>query len=325
MTSVLDQIAALLTGAQSILIAMHVSPDGDSAGSALGLGLALRRQGHRVRWVALDAVPQRLHFLPAVDEVVGWAEALAHPYDMAVALDCASESRLGAPPAFWRTGLPLINIDHHLGNPGFGTVNWVDSQMSSTGEMVARLFQHAAWGVTPPEALCLWTAMATDTLSFRQRNTRAPTLAMAHWLARESGLDVGEANRLIWDQRPLGEVRFLGWALTAMQVSEDQRFAWVAVPRARMAEFAIDESGVDTIVHHLLSVSTVQVAFLVREMAESGQVKISWRGKAPWNVAAVAQAFGGGGHVYAAAAVVGGALQEVTSRVLAALSGGACD
>ncbi|MCY0879807.1 MAG: bifunctional oligoribonuclease/PAP phosphatase NrnA [Firmicutes bacterium] len=322
MTRALDDITRLLGQARSVLLAMHVAPDGDSAGSALALGLALKRMGHEVRWVARDPVPERLRFLPGAQAVVQWDDALAYSYDAVVALDCASQGRLGAPPTFWSSLPPLVNIDHHLGNPGFGTINWVDSRKSSTGEMVAQLFRHAGWQVTADEALCLWTAMSTDTLSFRQRNANAATLGVAHWLVESSGLDVAEANRLIWDERPLGEVRFLGWALSAMQVSDDRRFAWVVVSRRRMEEFNIDESGVDATVYHLLSVNTVEVAFLVREMAHSDQIKISWRGKAPWNVAKVAQAFGGGGHVYAAAAVVTGKPLEVVDAVIAQLNGG---
>ncbi|MCL5116516.1 MAG: DHHA1 domain-containing protein, partial [Firmicutes bacterium] len=52
------------------------------------------------------------------------------------------------------------------------------------------------------------------------------------------------------------------------------------------------------------------------EALPSGHVKVSWRGKRPWNVANLASQFGGGGHAYAAAAQVTGTLPEVLQSVL---------
>lgn len=313
--AVLDQ----LQKAHRVLIAMHATPDGDSAGSAIALGLALRRQGLMVDWVAWDLVPERLGFLPEQDAVRTWQDIQAETYDCVVAVDCGGPGRLGAPASFWGCQLPLVNIDHHSGNPEFGTINWVDSQVSSTGEMVAALFQEAGWGVTRDEALCLYTAISTDTLSFRQVNTTLDTLATVHWLVSESGLELAEANRLIWDLRPVREVRFLGWALGQVQVSRDGRFAWLGVPRQVMDEFGVDDSAVDTVVHHFLTIDSVEVAFLIKEAAQTGQVKISWRGKRPWNVAMIAASFGGGGHRYASAAQLEGSLEEAEALVLQAL------
>lgn len=295
-------VLTALSQANRILIITHATPDGDSAGSALALGLALERQGHWVQWVAWDGVPERLRFLPGSERVRTWDEVDWHGYHAAVAVDCGHPSRLAAPEEFWIAGPPLINIDHHPGNPLFGSRNWVDGEASSTGELIVRLFQHAGWTPTQAEALCLYTAISTDTLSFRQVNTTLKTLQAVDWLVSTADLDMAVANRAIWDSRPQGELRFLGWALGAIELSADGRFAWVAVPRATMERFGVDDSGVDTVVHHLLSIDGVDIAFLVREGEQLDRVKISWRGKSPYDVGALAQSFGGGGHRYAAAA-----------------------
>ncbi len=312
-------VMAALDRARRVLIVMHASPDGDSAGSAVALGLALRRLGRTVTWVVADQVPERLGFLPEIASVRTWSDVELDDFDTVVAVDCGAASRMGAPDALWTHcslhQIPLINIDHHSKNPQFGTINWVESQMSSTGEMVGELVREAGWGITAEEALCLYTAISTDTLSFRQVNTAPETLDTAHWLVRESGLNLAEANRQIWDSRSAGELRFLGWAFRHVRFSADGRFAWLTVPRAAMEEYAVDDAGVDTVVHHLMSVDTVEVAFMARESADGQQAKVSWRGRAPWNAAELAARFGGGGHEYAAAAVVSGPLDEVAAAV----------
>jgi phosphoesterase RecJ-like protein len=313
------RVLAQLAQSPRVLIVMHASPDGDSAGAALALGLALHELGHSVTWVAWDGVPERLAFLPHRTQVKTWPEALGGSYDCAIAVDCGSKSRLAAPDEFWVRNMPLINIDHHRGNPDFGTINWVEPEVSSTGELVTRLFQYAHWPVTEDVALCLFTAMSTDTLSFRQINSSVDTLAAVEWIVRQSNLNMGWANRLIWDTRSVGELKFLGWVLELAKFSADQRFAWAAITRRAMQRFGVDDSGVDTVVHHLLSIDGVEVAFLAKEAAQPGQVKVSWRAKPPWDASQLAAQFGGGGHVYAAAAQFEASLSKSITLVRAAL------
>ena len=319
MSSATAAVLDWLTRARRVLVIMHATPDGDSAGSALALGMALRRAGQAVDWVARDAVPERLTFLPHAREVLAWPEVSWREYDLFVAVDCGGPSRLAAPDEWWEAGAPLVNIDHHRANNGFGTVNWVEASASSTGEMIVHLFQEAGWKATDEEALCLFTAISTDTLSFRQVNTTLTTLRAVEWLIEQSGLDIGRANRLIWDSRPAGELKFVGWALSSVELSANGRFAWIGVTRRVMEEFGVDDAGVDTVVHHLLSIDGVEVAFLAKEASVPGQVKVSWRGKPPWDVSQLAQEFGGGGHSYAAAAQVTASLQQALARVKQAL------
>lgn len=317
--TVCSRILEQLTRSPRVLIVMHATPDGDSAGSGLALGLALQQLGHQVTWVAWDAVPDRLRFLPSQDAVQQWSGVIGQSYDCVVAVDCGGTSRLAAPEEFWSRKIPLINIDHHRGNPEFGTINWVQPECSSTGELVTRLFQYAKWPVSQDEALCLFTAMSTDTLSFRQINTSVDTLAAVQWLVRQSGLNMGMANRLIWDSRSVGEFKFLGKAFDLVELSADQRFAWVAITRRTMKRFGVDDSGVDTVVHHLLSIDSVEVAFLARQTTQPGQVKVSWRAKPPWDASQLAAQFGGGGHAYAAAAQLDATLAESVAIVRTAL------
>lgn len=303
------------------LLVMHATPDGDSAGSALALGSALKRQGCDVTWVSPDGIAPRLAFLPSSDCVQSWSQVDAGHFDCVVTLDCGSDTRLGAPTTFWQTLSTLINIDHHPNNPQFGTLNWVDADASSTGELVTRLWQRAGWPMNSDEAVCLYTAISTDTLSFRQQNADARCLSAVQWLVDSSGLDIASANQKIWASRPIGELKLLGWALSSIELSPDGRYAWVGIPRHIMDRFHVDDSGVDTVVHHLVTIQGVEVGFLVREADQAGKMKVSWRSRPPWDCGQLAAEFGGGGHRYAAAAQVDGSLDDTIQMVKQALMG----
>lgn len=314
-----DDILSAILSADAIIVGMHVAPDGDTAGSALALTLGIQALGRNVRMVSRDPLPERLAFLPGSSLWETFDTVRREDGDLFIAVDCGNRHRLGAPEGFWSQPIPIINIDHHQNNPHFGTINWVDSTKSSTGEMIADLIRYAQWELSPDQAVALYTAISTDTLSFRQVNTSRHTLAVAEWLLT-TGIDVGEVNRQIWDMRPVEELRFLGWALSTAELLASGRVMALEVSRSHMSRFGVDDAAVDMIVHHFLTIDSVRIAILVKETDQHNQMKVSWRGKRGCDVAVMAQAFGGGGHAYAAAAQVSGTLHQVREAVVEAVA-----
>jgi len=308
-------VADHLLAHRRLLIIAHAGPDGDTLGSALALSDLLSQMGHEAQVVCHDPVPPTLNFLPGADRVVSWNQVRPDEWEGLVAVDCGSPSRMAWPQDSGWERLSLLNVDHHAHNPEFGTVNWIDANAAATGEMITRLAFGAGWPVTPEIAMCLYTAISTDTLSFRQVNTTPQTLAWAARLA-ERGLNLASLNQLLWEHQKAGEVRLLGWALSHMNLSRDHRVAWLEVTRAIMDAFGVHDATVDTLVHHLRAIDSVQVAVVTKEMDRPGWVKISWRGKQDIDVSQYATQFGGGGHRYAAAAQVAGSITEVTRQVL---------
>jgi phosphoesterase RecJ-like protein len=318
MSPSLQQVCDALRDAQSVLVVVHAGPDGDTIGSGLALARGLAREGRQVAIAGQDPVPASLAFVPGVDQIVRWAH-LAQPsqWDAVVAVDCGAASRMALPS----TMVPvktLINIDHHAHNPRFGDINWIEPDAAATGEMVAQLYRAMGWPMSQDAALALYVAISTDTLSFRQINTRSETLAVASELT-QAGFDLAEVNQKLWEHQNVHEVRLLGWALTHLQLSPDGRIAWLSVERAVMQSFGVHDATVDTLVHHLRAIDTVTIAVVLKELADGGWVKVSWRGKQGFDVAQYAARFGGGGHRYAAAAIVPGPLATVQGQVLQAL------
>ena len=62
-----------------------------------------------------------------------------------------------------------------------------------------------------------------------------------------------------------------------------------------------------------------EVALFLREMP-SGKLRVSLRAKEPWDVAAVAAQFGGGGHKLASGCSLDGPPEAAVEAMLAALS-----
>jgi len=298
----------------SILFLAHVYPDGDVLGSLLGLGLALAESGHPVTLAGPDPVPFPLHFLPGAALVQQWREARAM-FELVLLADCPDPGRTnglleGARGAATR----VVNIDHHPDNKRYGDVNWVDPRASASGEMVYDLITALGLPLTPEVATNLFTAIHTDTGSFRYSNTTPQALRVAADLVARGAAPASVAARL-YERRPAEHLRLLGRLLQQVEVSADGRVAWLALPAGSVPE-AFPEA--EDLVTYPRSIAGVEVAFLLREV-DAG-VKVSLRAKGEISVGRVAARFGGGGHTNAAGCVIPGSLDEAKRAVLRAVS-----
>lgn len=298
----------LISAAQRPLIVFHEHPDGDAIGSALALVLALRKLGKEPRAACPDRPAPCYHFLPGSDEIAG--ADVAGDFDLALLVDCADLARTGELLAAVRRCPRLVNIDHHPTNERFGDAAWVEPDAAASGELIARLI--AALGVPfdAGMATCIFTALLTDTGSFHYSNTTAASLALAGEMVA-AGARPDLISDAIYEQHPLGDVELLAAALQTLAVSADGRIAWLTVTAADLARTRGDSDG---LVNYARMIAGVEVALLFREEGPDA-VKVSLRSRAV-DVAAIARAFGGGGHPRAAGCTFRGSLGEAQAVIL---------
>jgi len=301
---------------QSFCVIGHVRPDGDCIGSQLALTMALRNRGKTVECWNEDVVPGKLAFLDK--EKVMRQPASGHTFDCVIATDCASWERLGECGRYLDQRQCLINIDHHGSNRRYGDLNWIVGQSPSTGELIFRLLRMARWGITPPIADCLFTAISTDTGSFQFPTTRPATFQTAGELVR-CGANLARITDEVYASFPLGRVRLLRHLLNEFRLTDKNRIAYYWLDPAIYAQTGANEDDSEGLIDHLRAMEPVIVACIFEEMP-SGGIRISLRSKDPTiNVNEVASQFGGGGHAAAAGARIPGSPNSVQRRVLAAV------
>lgn len=292
----------------------HVHPDGDVLGTLLGLGLAMEAAGWSVTLAGPHAVPESLAFLPGSDRWQVWKQA-PRTYDMIVLTDCPNDERTEGLLAAARTpDSAVLNVDHHPDNRRYGTVNWLDPTAAATGEMVYDLIRALDLPVTPAIAINLFTAIHTDTGSFRYSNTTARTFRIAGELTA-LGAEPALVSDWLYQRRPADALGMLGDVLRRVRVSADGDVAWLAVPHGLASDAFM---SAEDLVTYPRSIGGVKVAVLLREEG-AGIVKVSLRGKDEVPVNRIAHRFGGGGHENAAGCTVRGTLDEATAAVLAAV------
>lgn len=312
----LSQAAALLREKKDFLIVSHISPDGDTLGSALALSLALQGIGKRTQLIVHDSIPDNLLFLPGISQFKAPSRISWQP-DCIVMVDCASLDRSGGNwLAPYLTQVPLLVIDHHKVGDITGTVDVIEPRAAATGELIYLLLQKLGIVIKPDIATCLYAALVSDTGGFRFINTTPRTLFIAGALL-ECDLDLQEINIHLFERRSKKNAFLYGLALQHLQQSEDLALVWTYLSQEDLA--TVDAAGADAANMSNAPMLLPGVKVGVTFTEENGKVKISFRGRRGYDVATVAAKIGGGGHASAAGATVSGALTEVMPQVLALL------
>ena len=312
-----QQVLSAVQAAGSVLLFCHVSPDGDTLGSALALRLRLMALGKSVRLLLDGEVPSNLAFLPGMDAVEG-PDVMTEGADLALAVDVSCEERLGAcAPAFYAAARTAV-VDHHGSNPGFGQINWIDGDAPATAVLVYRLLEAMEGPVTRDEAICLYTGLSTDTGNFIYESTSAESFRMMAALM-DAGLPLAEYARRLFRVKELPFVRLLGHTLPSLRLVCGGKVAGLTLTAEQMRKAGAKPGHTDGLVDYAIDLEGVAMAYFARE-TEDGRVKVSLRALEPWRVDQVAAHFGGGGHRLASGLTVDMPLSEAAQAVEAALA-----
>ena len=309
----LSDAVAFLTKYDSFLLMAHVAPDGDTLGSCLALQKLLQQLGKQAWGVCDDPLPHLYAFLPGADGLL--APDAAVDVQAFVAVDCADVGRTGSQ---WdRVGTkPSLCIDHHITNPAFATVNHIED-CAATGELITLLYDAFGQPINPEVGACLYTAIATDTGNFAYSSVTPRTFALMGKVM-ESGFDLPECNRLIYRNQRLQKLRMTARTVENAKLYRDGQVIVATLSKAETEAVDGLKADAEGIIDSLRDVETVVVACFLREEGAS-EVKLSLRAKDRVDCAALARAYGGGGHLRAAGATLHMSLAEAEAEVTKAL------
>ncbi|RAP76217.1 DHH family phosphoesterase [Paenibacillus montanisoli] len=301
------------------LVVSHVQPDGDAISSTLTVGWLLRQLGKQAVMMNEGAVPVRMQFLDASAEIVNYSKQLPNEtYDRIIAIDCADSRRIGRVKEIFAESAQLLNIDHHPTNDAFGTVNLIRVDAAATVEILYDLIEFGAIPFNREAATAIYTGLLTDTGGFRYSNTTPRVMQAASRMLEEDVAGHWIANHLL-EQMTKPQLLLLQRGLNRLAFSDDNRIAWLYVAFADMAETGAVGDDLEGLVNYALNVEGVDVGILFKE-TENGDVKVSMRSSGKADVAAIAQSFGGGGHVRASGCRLEQPMQDAMSTVIQAVS-----
>ena len=295
-------------------ILSHVRPDGDALGSQIALALSLQALGKTVKVWNEDGMLEKYSFLPSA-EILTQPPAGPEEFDIAIALDTATQNRLGKAADAVGKAKIWINIDHHPSNPGYGDLVFIDADSPATAQIVFQLIESEQLPMTRAIAENLFVALSTDTGSFQYPNTNARTFEIAAKLVR-AGADVGALSQQTYENYPRRRIELLRALLADMRFDGGGKIASFSLGLKTAAQLGVKPEDNEGLIDHLRAIQGVIVAVFFEELNE-GKVRVSMRSKdEAADVCVICQKFGGGGHKLAAGARIRGSLAEVRERVL---------
>ena len=315
MTPHLKRIVEHIRETDNFLVLAHVAPDGDALGSMLAMGELLTTLGKRVTLFNESGIPSRFEWLAPKHEIL--TSLPEEEPDSIIVLDCGSAERTGELITPWLSTKTVLNIDHHLGNPKFGTLNWIEERASSVGEMVGILCRKLGVPMVGLLGEYVYLALISDTGDFCFNNTRPETLEMAAEILR-LGLLPGPFHEQKQSTGTLSQLQMRGTVLQQASLHADGRVTLISFSRELFERTGTGPEDTEGLVNTVLYVRGVQVAVSLRE--EERGIKFSLRSKGSTNVQAVAASFGGGGHRNAAGGTLEMSMDEAKKVMVRAVT-----
>jgi bifunctional oligoribonuclease and PAP phosphatase NrnA len=305
MTNPPAELVDRIRNGHRFVIASHQRPDGDAIGSSLAMALALRALGKEAT-VVTDAIPPVfLQPFPGVDSIRITPD-VSDTFDAALIMECSELARTGV------AGLdrsPVINIDHHPGNKGYGAINWVDESAAACGEMVFSVIEAIGAPLSAAIATHVYLAVLTDTGSFHFSHLTPRTYEIARRCV-EAGADPQWIARTHYDSNSLARVRIFGAVMNGMVIVDEGRVALLSITREKMTGLGGTNDDLEGLINFPLTVKDIEAVAFFKE-AGDGEWRVSLRSKGNADTGAIARANGGGGHTNAAGCSATGTLDDV--------------
>lgn len=307
----LNKIAQIIKNHDNFLITSHVNPDGDAMGSMSALGHLLQTLGKKFSIFNESPVPERFDWITLPVPVENRYKPGNHSW--MIVLDCGDFERSGKELS-GNASESIINIDHHRGNPGFGQINWVDTQASSVGEMIADLADHLQIKINGFLAEGIYLALVSDTGFFTFGNTSPKVLELSARLIR-NGINPGTLNSVILNQWTIGKLRLHGLAMQKTSFFINDRVGIVYISQKMMEETGTGPDDCEGLVNAVRNVKSVDVAISLRE-DKTGKIKFSLRSTREIDVQRMAAELQGGGHKNASGGTIEGSIEHARDSIL---------
>ena len=300
----------------SPLVVGHVNPDADCIASVLVMHTALRSMGKEARMILpRDMIAKKFAFM--FDLVPAGNRPDQHDkIDLMLVVDTALRSRIALDGAFAPPdAVTICSIDHHLGNEGYGHVNWVDSDSASCTQMVFSLLEALGVPITPGQAGLLYAGLHGDTCGFSLRGTSKSALAAAARLT-ELGADVPAICQKMYRTMSRQEFALMRLVYENTRVSPSGQVAWSTVTHDELLRAGCSPADIDEQVCVPRSIEAVRIAILFSEPA-AARVRMNLRSEDSLNILPLAKSLGGGGHAQAAGIMMDGDMKTTVERVVA--------
>lgn len=306
----LEHILEEIKKAKKIVILTHENPDGDAIGSSLGMYIALRKMGKEPD-IIIPELPRVYNFLPEIENVK--KEGQKEPYDLAIALDCATIKMLNGWANYFEDAKVKVTIDHHGTNTMYGDYNYVNPDAPACAQTLISIIQYFGVEIDKKIGTCLLTGIITDTGGFQYQSTTPETFEFAAELL-QTGVNVSDIYKRVMNTMTKANFELRKRAIERMEFFKEGKIAFTYVTKEDIEEANAETGDFEGIVEEGRNIEGVEVSIFLRETQKG--FKVSLRSNDYVNVSDVCLLFGGGGHIHAAGCTIAQSLEQVKEKIV---------
>lgn len=306
----IKEIIKILKLKKSFLITSHIDPDGDAIGSQIALFLFLKKWNKKVSIINESSVPEIYNFLPNSNIIT--SEDKKEIFEVVLALDCGDFNRIGKIKEICKKAKYIINIDHHITNTNFGMINYIDKKSSSCGEQIYKIIKMADKSLLDKEiATCLYTAIITDTGSFKYSNTTLLTHQVAIELMKYK-IDLPLIYKEVYHKKSFSSIKALSKALSNFKIENVGKIGWITFPYKICQNYTPED--IEGIIEIPQSIKNIEMVIFLKEW-QKNKIKVTFRSNGNINVGDLAQSFNGGGHAKASGCMICDTLKNAKKQI----------
>lgn len=308
----MNKILEEIKDAKSIGITGHVRPDGDCVGSCMALYHYLKQNlsSNITIDVYLEPIPNQFKIWEETNIIKNEIKTNLI-YDVFISLDNGSLDRLGFVQDSYRSASRTIDIDHHISNTKFGSLNHIIDDASSTCEVLFDLFDEDKIDKQTAEALYL--GIIHDTGVFKHTNTSQKTMNIAGKLITK-GIAYSKIIDETFYRKTYVQNQLLGRCLLESFLVFKGKCIISAIDQKTFEFYHAVPSDLDGIIDQLRITDGIEVAVLIHETGFQ-EFKVSMRANGKVDVRKIAEIYGGGGHIKAAGCSMNGTLHDVINNL----------
>ncbi|MBD3168949.1 MAG: hypothetical protein GF307_05660 [candidate division Zixibacteria bacterium] len=313
----IKEIHSLIDKSERILITGHENPDGDSLGSQIAFGEYLKSKKKQFWILNQGEIPAKYKFADPEGYIKENPQGLNIKPDLVLVVECPNLDRIGWVRKYLVEGVPVINIDHHENNIGFGDINLVDTSQAAVGELVFDVLKLNGYTPGKVAANALYLAIYTDTGRFRHDSTTPEALRTSAEL-----IEYGAEPRTVADNAycsySVSALRLLGIILSNIELFLDDRVCFLTITQEHLDSTNASSADLEGVIDYSLYVDGVDVGLLFKDFG-GDSIRVSFRCREEYDILPLASKFGGGGHHHAAGCSVPGPLENARKLMIDAL------
>lgn len=298
-----QQILEKINSSHNILLNLHHNPDADSIGSTTAFAYFLQSLNKNFKIITSTPPTKNLEFLfeDLSYEVVDFSQFNYSEYDLFIANDSSSWSRVSGTHDFPKPEIYFIVIDHHKTNQEFGDINITVSDASANSLLIYKLFKDMNIEITQKIARSLLSGIYGDTGVLRFPEADVETYRVALDLMK-----LTDKNNIIfqlYQSYEYSHIQVWKEIMHRLEIDQDHKFVFSFIEKSIM-ESNNNPINAKAEIADIIFQTIEGTNFGMVGSEDDGYISVSFRARKDVDVSILASRLGGGGHKWASAARV---------------------